>query len=50
MKHELAVPTIKMKTAFCKIAALVFAAVSGVAANPAPMGMPVDVSERASGQ
>jgi hypothetical protein len=35
-----------MKTAFFSIAALAFAAISGAAANPAPMGMSVDIFER----
>lgn len=35
-----------MKTTSYNIAALVFAAVFGATANPAPMGMSVDISER----
>jgi hypothetical protein len=35
-----------MKTAFFSITDLAFAAISGTAANPAPMGMSVDISER----
>ena len=35
-----------MKTYFCNIAALACATSSGAAANPAPNGMAVDISER----
>ncbi|KAF5237892.1 hypothetical protein FAUST_5844 [Fusarium austroamericanum] len=34
-----------MKTAFFNIAALAFVAISGTAANPAPAGMSVEISE-----
>lgn len=45
-KHNPTLFTIKMKTTSYNIAALVFAAVFGATANPAPMGMSVDISER----
>jgi hypothetical protein len=45
MKHKPTLSTIKMKTTSYNIATLVFAAVFGAAANPAPRGMSVDISE-----
>ncbi|KAM0199647.1 hypothetical protein ACHAQI_012021 [Fusarium lateritium] len=35
-----------MKTTYFNIIALAFAAIAGAAANPAPMGMSVDIFER----
>uniref|UniRef100_A0A4E9EBI9 Uncharacterized protein n=1 Tax=Gibberella zeae TaxID=5518 RepID=A0A4E9EBI9_GIBZA len=44
MRH---VPILRTSpTTFFNIAVLAFAAISGTAANPAPVGMSVDISER----